>query len=450
MGYKNLKAIVVMQGSRGVEIADKKRLLRCIDEISDRVRNYHLRDEMMLGGTMTMSRNWIGSGELARMATELVPYPGEAKEMLSEIYEIHKASRRKIACITCPMSDKDRLDLSGSGIRSYATALFSAETLMTFSQAYGHCTEGSAMDRYTNAVRYMDMVNRYGIDKTYGFYGVIDFVVTLYERGIITKEDTGGFELNREFDTLLKLVEMTAMREGFGDILAEGIVGAARRIGKGAENSLIHVVKGQCVASDPRIGGMGPMQFAQLVHPGRAFGVAAAMGAVTYSPGGELKELRRQAVRCGVPPEAMARIFTDHSFNVARLTKHGEDFFNLFNMLGQCHRLYISRFYSMDILAELYSSITGVDVSVGDLKLASERSWDLWKRINHRVGYDRQDDEPPNVWFEPLKGPDEKYHLMDYFKTKQLFKEDVDGLLDDYYDERGWDIAKGLPFDRRI
>jgi aldehyde:ferredoxin oxidoreductase len=296
----------------------------------------------------------------------------------------------------------------------------------------------------------MDMVNRYGIDKVYAFKGVVDFVVTLYERGIITKEDTGGIELNREFDTLLKLVQMTATREGFGDILAEGIVGAARKIGRGTEKYLRHIVKGQWIDSDPRIGGMGPTQFSQLVYPGRTLGVGAAMGAVTYSPGGKLRELRRQAARCGVSPEVMERIFTEQSFNVARLAKHGEDFFNLFNMLGQCHRLYISRFYSMDILAELYSAVTGVEVTTEDLKRASERTWDLWKMINHRAGFDRRDDEPPDVWFEPLKGPDKEYHLMDYYQTKRLSREDVNGLLDDYYDERGWDIAKGLPIEKGI
>ena len=306
------------------------------------------------------------------------------------------------------------------------------------------------MERYNDALSYMDAVNRHGIDKLYGFYGLVDFVITLYEQGIISEKDTGGLELDRNFSTIMKLVRITAAREGFGDILAERIVGAAEKIGKGVGKLLRHVVKGQCVTSDPRIGGMGPMQFAQLVHPGRAFGVAAAMGAVTYSPGGELKEFRRQAARCGVPPEAMPRIFTENSVNVARLTKHGEDFFNLFNMLGQCHRLYISRFYSLDILAELYSAVTGVEVTGVDLKLASERSWDLWRALNSRAGFDRKDDEPPEVWFEPLKGVKDDYHLMDYFRTKKLTRADVQTLLDDYYDERGWDMDKGIPTKERM
>ena len=130
---------------------------------------------------------------------------------------------------------------------------------------------------------------------------------------------------------------------------------------------------------------------------------------------------------------------------MGRLAKHGEDFFCLFNMLGQCHRLYISRFYSMKILAELYSAVTGVDLTTDDLKLASERTWNLWKVLNYRAGFNRKDDEPPETWFKPLKAENKEYRLMDYFGTTTLTKEDVDQLLDDYYDERGWNKESGLP-----
>ena len=187
------------------------------------------------------------------------------------------------------------------------------------------------------------------------------------------------------------------------------------------------------------------MQFAQMVYPGRSLGVAGTMGAPTYTAGWPIKHLLKQAKRCGVPEEAIGRIFGVDSFNVGRLTKHGEDFFCLFNMFGQCHRLYISRFYSMKILAELYSAVTGIDISINELKLASERVWNLWKVINYRAGFSRKDDEPPEIWFKPLRGEDKEHCLMDYFGTTPLTREDVARLLEDYYDERGWDKKSGLP-----
>lgn len=450
MGSKNLKAMVAVQGTKGIAVADPRRLRKLVDEILSRVTNYHFRDEMMKGGAMAMTAGWVPQGMLAKNSSVLIPFPPNTKEVQAEIYELHRQSRKKIACATCPMSDKDRLDLPDRDIVTYDTAVFAVGAIMTASPAFGHRAEGSPLDRYADALHFFDMVNRYGIERVYSFQGLVDFVVTLYEDGIITKEDTGGVELNREFDTLLKLTRMTAFREGFGDILADGVIGAARRIGKGVDKYVQNVIKGQFVIFDPREWGLGPMQFEPIVHPGRCFGVAAGMGAATYSPGWPIKELMRQADRCGVPEEAIGRIFTDDSFNVGRLTKHGEDFFNLFNMFGQCHRLYISRFYSMQILAELYSAVTGIEATPADLKLASERVWNLWKLINYRAGFDRKDDEPPEIWFQPLKGVDTEHHLKDYFGTTALTREDVDRLLDDYYDERGWDKKTSLPTPRKL
>ena len=450
MGSKNLKAIVAVQGTKGISVADPRRLQRLVNEILERVANYHLRDEMMQGGAMAMTAGWVPEGALARNSSVLMPYPPSTKELQAEIYELHKQSRKKIACITCPMSDKDRLDVAERGIVTYDTAVFAEMAIMTASPAFGHRAEGSSLDRYADALRYFDMMNRYGIERIYCFQGLIDFVVTLYEEGIITKKDTGGMELNREFDTLLKLVKMTAFREGFGDILADGILGAARRIGKGVDKHVHNVMKGQFAIFDPRLWGLGPMQFEQMVYPGRSLGVAAGMGAVTYSPGWPIKEIRRQADRCGVTEEAIGHIFTESSFNVGRLARHGEDFFSLFNMLGQCHRLYISRFYSMKILAELYSAVTGIELTPADIKLAGERTWNLWKLINYRAGFNRKDDEPPEIWFQPLKGVDKEYHLKDYFGATNLTREDVDRLLDDYYDERGWDKQTSLPTTKKL
>lgn len=450
MGSKKLKAIVVVRGTKGITVADLKRLQKLVDEILVRVREYHLRDEMMKGGAMTMTSGWVPEGMLARHSTVLLPYPPNIKEIQAEIYKLHKKSRKKIACITCPMSDKDRLDLPERGIMTYDTAVFAVGAIMTASPAFGHRADSSALDMYADALRFFDMANRYGIDRVYGLEGLVDFVVTLYEDGVITKEDTGGMDLDRGFDTLLKLTKMTAFREGIGDILADGVIRAARRIGRGAEKCVRNVIKGQFVFADPRLTGLGPMQFEMMVYPGRSLGVAGAMGAPSYSPGWPMKELLKQAVRCGVPEEAIKRIFTENSFNVGRLAKHGEDFFNLFNMLGQCHRLYISRFYSMDILAELYSAVTGIETTPSELKLASERVWNLWKLLNYRAGFDRKDDEPPEVWFQPLKAVDKEYILKDYFGATALTRQDVDRLLDDYYDEHGWDAKTSCPTDRKL
>jgi len=444
MGSKRLKAIVAVKGTKGLAIADPRRLNRTVGRILSDVKGYRRRKDLLIGGSMAMTSGWVPEGAVARCSSVLVPYPPDAKEIQRGIYEIHKRSRKKIACISCPMSDKDRVDLPERDFTTYDTAIMSERAIMTTSTAYGYSDSFSFADRYAEALEYLDLLNRYGIDRTYTFRGLADYVITLYEEGVITREET-GMELNRKLSTLAKMAKMTAFREGFGDLLADGPVATAARIGGNAREYLRNVVKGQFVTFDPRLGGLGPMQFAQLTFPGRCFPVAGGMGAPTYNPGWPIEGFIKEAKRCGLPEDAVQRVFTGDFCHPGRLAKHAEDFYGLFNMLGQCHRLYISRFHSMELLAELYSALTGIETGPAELKAASGRVWDEWKRMNARAGFDRKHDEPPEIWFTPLKGVDRDYPLMDYYFTRRLDRRDVQGLLDDYYDERGWDPQTGLP-----
>jgi len=435
MGSKKLKAIVACMGSRSIEVADPKRLRAIVEGIIEKINSYHLRNEMMKGGAMTMTSAWIPPGVVARNSTELMPYPSDLKELKTELYESHKGARKKIACAACPLSDKDRLDLPGCR-SSYDTAVFMEMAAMTYSPALGYSAAGTVADRYAMAIQYYDEINRLGLDRVYSFNGLADYVITLYEQGIISKRDTNGLELDRSYDTLLALVRMTAAREGFGAVLCDGIMSAARKLGNLAAGRVQNVVKGQFIAFDPRMSGFLPMHLGMLVQPGRTLGVAAALGAPSYSPGWPLADIRKQAERCGVPPSDMGRLFTDDSFNLGRLVKHGEDFFGLFNMLGQCHRLYISRFYSLQTLADLYSAVTGIEITAIELKRAGARMWDTWLELNRQAGYTHLDDEPPHIWFKPLKSPGHEYGLYDYNLRNPLSRGDITGYLDEYYNER--------------
>jgi aldehyde:ferredoxin oxidoreductase len=49
------------------------------------------------------------------------------------------------------------------------------------------------------------------------------------------------------------------------------------------------------------------------------------------------------------------------------------------------------------------------------------------------------------MWFTPLKGLGKEFRLQDYFRTTELSREDLEGYLDDYYDERGYDKQTGVP-----
>jgi len=439
MGSKNLKAIVALHGSRGIRVAHRLRLHRLVDSLLDRIMNYRLRDTLIEGGFFGMTAGWAElKTKISQNWSEVSSDPGK------DVKEIHYSARKPLACASCPTADKECNKLKEgpyAGMVTYMTHYGQEED-------YGG---ESALEEYSRSIKFLDTANRYGICR-FCFAAVRDLMVYLYQKGVITKEDSGGLELKDDFETTVKLLEMAALKEGFGDVLAEGIVGAANRVGKGAEEQAVHI-KGYPLFGEPRLTGVGTSQVAQMVNPARSGGcasIAGSLGAPSYNPGRPVEQWVREAEKVGVPGEAVERIFTPTSFNPGRLTRYAEDWYSLSNCLGRCHRLYINRFYDAKTVAELYSAVTGIEISPSHLLKAAERAWNLSKVLNIRAGFSREDDRAPKVWFTPLKGEGVEYRLMDYYKTTTLTEEDMERILDDYYEERGWDRKSGAPTAKKL
>lgn len=178
MGSKNLKAMVAVQGAREIRVADRHRLQQLTDQLLTRIRAYPMRQEMLVGGSMTMTKDWVGVGLIHRINTELEALPENYHEIRDRIYELHKRSRKRIACSTCPIGDKDRIDLAEGVLASVKTYDSAVMTLI----ALGYNVE-AALGGYVNVLREIDLTNRYGIDRLYSFNGLFDFMVTLYEWG---------------------------------------------------------------------------------------------------------------------------------------------------------------------------------------------------------------------------------------------------------------------------
>ena len=102
-------------------------------------------------------------------------------------------------------------------------------------------------------IRANEICNRYGID-TISVGGAIAFAIECYENGLITKEETGGLELDwGNSEAVVALTEQIAKREGFGAVLADGSKRAAERIGKGSEQYAMHVGGRELPLHDPRV-----------------------------------------------------------------------------------------------------------------------------------------------------------------------------------------------------
>ncbi len=419
MGSKKLKAIVVQQGNKTISVAHPVKFMRLVNTLHERILQWTGRETFLKHGN-THIPEAINPTDRATMT------------------EMHAQSRKLLACASCPLAEKEIVKIEESAGRSLTTYVthFSA-------RKFG---ADSATAEFAREAKYQDAINRYGLC-THQFLNVVNFMVYLYQNGIISKKDTDGIELNGDYDTVMNLIQLTAYRKGLGDLLAEGAAGAARRIGRGAEAYAVHI-KGRAIVGDPRLSSLGTMEFEQITTPrGSHF---AAGGSPSFSPGRTLKDFERHSERMGVPEETIKRIVGATSFNPGRLSRYSEDWYSLFNCLSLCNRAWVNRFYHIKTITELYSATTGIEASPAELMRSAERAWTLYKLLNVRAGFSRKDDKAPAAWFESVRTGDIEYVMTDYYKTKTLTKQDIESLLDDYYDERGWDIKTGLPTPQKL
>jgi len=437
MGAKKLKAIVVRQGSKAVSVAHPQDFIRLVNNLHERMLKWPGREQMLKYG--------VGP-EIAQVA----PSEGYicdnwrgARAILSdkdraEIREVHARSRKPLACPSCPIAEKEVVKLEDEEGKTIVTYLPHLRAPRFDGE--------SAAAEFAKEAKYLDALSRYGLCY-HNFRNVMTLAVYLYTTGIISGQDTGGLELKEDLDTALRLMHMIAYRKGLGDILAEGAQEAVQRIDKGAEDYVVHVK--ECgIVYDPRFRTLGTAEFDQVVTP-RGSHISAG-GSPTFTPGRSLEDFARHGERMGMPEEVVKRVVGKTSFNVGRLTRYSEDWYSLFSCLSLCNRAWLNRFYHVKTIAKLYSAVTGLEVTSSDLMKMAERAWNLFKLLNVRAGFSRKDDKAPPVWFKPVKGRDKVYPMTDYYKTKILTEQDIEGFLDDYYDERGWDKATGIPTPEKL
>jgi aldehyde:ferredoxin oxidoreductase len=197
---------------------------------------------------------------------------------------------------------------------------------------------------------------------------------------------------------------------------------------------------------DPRINRLSGPELNQVVNPR---GAHAPQGCITLYMSRDLPSEAFQPwlEDRGVPAEALNRIFPrPRYFNIARMLPYGEDWVQFMNSVGiGCLRGRVDNFFKGEDWADIYSAVTGFETSLDELRKAARRNYNLYKALNVRLGFSRKDDVFPERWFEPLVTSDRgTLVLCDYFGTP-LTEKDCEKLLDDYYDERGWDIKTGIP-----
>ncbi|MEE9613144.1 MAG: aldehyde ferredoxin oxidoreductase C-terminal domain-containing protein, partial [Desulfatiglandales bacterium] len=358
-------------------------------------------------------------------------------------YYLEHIKAGRISDPRCPVGCKDHLKIRRgeyAGTEAWVSSFYGRVVHMA-----SRCQVGS----YEKNVKAQEFFQRTGIC-IHSYTALIDWAVDLYQRGILTKEDTGGVELKHDFETTMYLTEQANSREGLGGVLSQGFKKAIGDMGRGCERHAVHI-KGMEPLYDPRINRLGGPEFSQVVNPR---GAHAPQGAITlYMSKDEPPEkFKEWLLDRGVTDEALKRIFPRPGyFNIGRMTPYGEDWVCFMNSVGMgCLRGRVDGLMKGEDWSECFSAVTGLEASLDELRKATRRIYHLYKALNVRLGFSRKDDVFPDIWFEPLHTSDRgTMVLCDYFGSP-LSKESCEALLDDYYDERGWDIKTGIPAEETL
>ncbi len=435
-GSKNVKAVIA-RGTGGVRVADPDRYNEISNELYERVFAWPRRE------------HWVKLGLAAGWSTfKHTQNPGIwPKETWDKLYGEEKrleSLQAVIACASCPLNCRLRWVIPGGEFDGEQGLGSPYSKSATSGQLLGIEDDRKMIHLVTEANAHT------GID-FYTTTRLIDFVTQMAEQGRIAPAQE-GVTLGRNYETYKRLFRMTADREGIGDILADGWYRVYEELGLDPkEYWYAGVCKGVDFIYDARPSRFHPLMMTFFTRPRPHHGGSHTR---TNSRNKTLEEIREQVEHWGLSDEVMDRIFqeTPHSgrFSVGRYTAYMEDLMRVKNAIGLCTIYTYQALIFADEMASLYSAATGDEVTARDLILRGERVSNLAKIINARDGFSRADDQPPDVWFRPMDAPEGRIEIEDYYQTKVLDKDDVARMLDDYYEERGWDISTGHPTQAKL
>jgi aldehyde:ferredoxin oxidoreductase len=422
MGSKKLKAVAV-RGTLKVRVAERKPVAGVAKWLGDNYRE--------LSGWATEG---IGRGTqdgltgLARtggLPTHNFSEPVfSSPELLSGERNYEMFLKGRDTCQSCPINCKQIFEYDDENPYRKLDPAYGGpeyESMAAFGPLCG-VTDNVAVSKAN------ELANSLGMD-TISAGASIAFVMACFEAGLLTAEDTGGLEYRwGDADLMVRSVEMIARREGFGDVLAEGVDRMSQRFGPATQPFNL-TVKGQEL----------PMHEPRLKHAmGLGYAVAPVgadhmmnMHDTAFTSDGE--GLRR--VNSALPEDAQIKPLSNTLLNEEKLrlfTVH-VNWMHFQDCAVSCH-FYP---YQLEHMAQALSGITGIRYSLHDILDIGARAQTLSRLFNQREGLTVDDDQLPKgvrkaFQAGPLAGIEITDEALSWAKGR-------------YYELMGWDGETAEP-----
>lgn len=404
-GSKNLKAIAV-RGTKKPELADPDEF----EKLAREDRTFFIKDKVQreiheYGTHLGVIRWWPGYRYFQKLLG-----PKEVPEELTpkgwKKYEV-----RREGCYGCVVACRDVFKIPSGKYKGEIGKALEYETIFCLGINCG----------VLKALPIMEMGNladKYGMC-TIPLGNTIAFAKELYNKGMITKKDTGGLSLGWEdTDNQIELIHKIALREGFGNLVAEGMYSFAKIVGKGAMDYCYHV-KGLS-RGPPHY----PVGVFTLAHATSTRGADHLRGR-SWAFGENDPVIFKEWVKKGlISTEPVPALIV--SENAATLA----------DTIGRCKgsvnnwpsAVPLSFKYPLwDGVAKLLTTATGVEYDATKVVETLERIYAIERAFLIRQGIKRKHDRLV-TWPNRKGTPEEKRDLEEHAK-----------MLTEYYKTRGWD-----------
>ncbi len=418
MGSKRLKAIGV-SGKATPKIAKEEEFKKVAKKQYDLLNESMLKVGLESFGTNMLIDMVNAKGGLPTRNWQTGIFDIEDKISAQALTD--KVLVSKVNCFACPIACGRKTEIKEGPWKGHTGEGPEYESVVTL----GPMTAVNDMAAITMA---NFLCNEYGLD-TISAGNTIGFAMECYEKGILTKEQTGGLELTfGDPHILVELIEKIGKREGLGDLLAEGTKVMSEKLNKGSEKFAMHVKGLELPAYDPRAAKITGLGYVTAIRGGDHMAGYVQGPAFLDTPFLVVDESKIDDVFAEDPKQV--KVLVDQ-----------ENALTFFDLAGACK--FMGLLLKAEEWVDLVANATGWDFDVNDFRKTGERVYNLVRAYNVREGQTRADDVlPDRLHDEPLpEGPG---------KGMVLSRDKFNMYLDTYYDLRGWDKKTGKPTKEKL
>ncbi|MBP1707900.1 MAG: aor 11 [Chloroflexi bacterium] len=414
MGSKKLKAVVVKGDKGKIKVAQPEKFKGISEAFARKIRESNFHQSMGVTGTGGGTSFLVSIGNCPiknwnKYGTEAMPTCTNLNSPNMDKYKL-----RRYGCQACTIRCGAILEVKGGPFATQDEVHRPEyETLAALGTL---CFN----DNLESVIKANEICNLYGLD-TMGVGNVIAFAMECYEKGLISRQETGGIDLTwGNAEAIVALTGKIARREGFGAVLADGAARAAKAIGKGSEDYAMHVGGHRMPYHDPRI----------TPSRGASYFADAQPACHSDTDGTDLLEHGQDLGSYPALKSPKLAFYGDYD-KKGPMYVTGAAYFQLFSSAGLCS-IYTS-LISAEV-AELIAPAAGWDFDWEEGLRVGRRILTLRQAFNAREGL------RPEMFKLParLTGP----HSMGPAKGMLI---DFDMLKRAYFESMGWDLQTGRP-----